>query len=145
MREIRTWQPEDRATLAAMEAACFDAPWSEAMLAPLLNEGNHLVLGFFEDEVPLAYGIFSLVLDEAECERIGTLPTARRQGLAQTLFERAMALLRARGAVRLFLEVHEDNLSARALYEALGMNPIAVRPHYYADGGSAWIYRKEGL
>ena len=36
-----------------------------------------------------------------------------------------------RGAARLFLDVRADNPGAQTLYEALGFEPIAVRPGYY--------------
>ena len=41
------------------------------------------------------------------------------------------------GAVRLFLEVAEDNAAARALYDRAGFRPIGRRKAYYArpDGG----------
>ena len=41
------------------------------------------------------------------------------------------------GAVRLFLEVAEDNVAARALYERAGFGQIGRRKAYYAapDGG----------
>ena len=43
----------------------------------------------------------------------------------------------ARGATRVFLEVAEDNLAARALYERTGFVEAGRRPGYYAaaDGG----------
>jgi ribosomal protein S18 acetylase RimI-like enzyme len=47
-----------------------------------------------------------------------------------------------RGATELFLEVRADNPGAQSLYESLGFERIAVRPHYYQpDGVDAIIMR----
>jgi ribosomal protein S18 acetylase RimI-like enzyme len=47
-----------------------------------------------------------------------------------------------RGAVFVFLEVRADNPAARALYDELGFEQIAVRNQYYQpDGVDAQIMR----
>ncbi|WP_270295459.1 tRNA (adenosine(37)-N6)-threonylcarbamoyltransferase complex transferase subunit TsaD, partial [Eggerthella sinensis] len=43
------------------------------------------------------------------------------------------------GAARCSLEVRASNAGAQALYEAVGLRSLGVRPHYYADGEDAVI------
>ena len=48
----------------------------------------------------------------------------------------------SRGAKQVFLEVRADNPGARALYDSLGFEQIAVREKYYQpDGVDAQIMR----
>jgi ribosomal-protein-alanine N-acetyltransferase len=57
----------------------------------------------------------------------------RRQGIARRLVESALVSARARGALRMFLEVRESNHAARALYERCGFSQIGIRPGYYTS------------
>ena len=80
--------------------------------------------------------------DEAEILTLAVLPTRRRGGLGRSLVERAMQEAGERGAARLFLEVSEANAPARALYAALGFEPVGRRPGYYACGADALVLRR---
>lgn len=53
---------------------------------------------------------------------MGVVPAARRRGTGRALMEGALEQARALGAERLLLEVFEQNLPARALYESMGFN-----------------------
>ena len=75
--------------------------------------------------------IFSVCVDEAE----------RRHGTATRLLERVCADGRELGASSVTLEVRTGNDAAIALYHALGLSDVGVRPHYYADGHDALIMR----
>jgi ribosomal protein S18 acetylase RimI-like enzyme len=56
-------------------------------------------------------------------------PSARRQGVARQLMQAVVAVLRDLGAEFVEVEVGVDNADARALYEAAGFRPEAVRLH----------------
>jgi len=73
--------------------------------------------------------------DEGEILALGTLPQARRQGLALSLVGHLRDHLAARGAGRLFLEVAVDNAAARALYGRCGFAVVGSRPGYYKGAG----------
>jgi ribosomal-protein-alanine N-acetyltransferase len=78
-----------------------------------------------------------VVLDEAELHFVVVAPEARRSGLGRGLLAAFEAAAEAAGAARLFLEVHEANAPARALYRARGWDEVGRRRGYYADGGAA--------
>lgn len=42
--------------------------------------------------------------------------------------------------VKVFLEVHFENIKAQKLYERLGFIKISERQRYYKDGGAAYVY-----
>ncbi len=68
-------------------------------------------------------------------------PDERRQGIAQRLLERVATDARALAADTVTLEVRCDNTAALALYHALGLKDVGVRPHYYHDRADAMIMR----
>lgn len=122
----------DPARLAALHAEAFAAPWSEAEVADLLQQA-----GVFAVEEADGFILIRGVLDEAEILTLAVRPSARRIGLGGRLVGQGAVRAAQAGAVRLFLEVAEDNVAARALYERAGFAQIGRRKAYYAapDGG----------
>lgn len=115
--------------LAHLHAAAFDQdrPWTAREFGSLLALPGTLLLG---DARAVLLG--RVTLDEAEVLTLATDPAHRRQGLASALLARFEAEARARGADRAVLEVAEDNVPARALYEGHGYREVGRRPAYYA-------------
>ncbi len=73
-----------------------------------------------------------------EVSFLATDPNAQRQGLMSSLLEQ---MKRTRPQDQpIWLEVHEQNRTARALYAKAGFIEAGQRPHYYADGGTAILY-----
>ncbi len=123
--------------LFELEQACFGTDaWTEAQLAGACSRSGRVVVV----DPGIGYVLGDQVLDEVELHRIGVHPSHRRAGHGQRLFDRFAALAHQNGATQLFLEVREDNLAARGLYEAVGMAPIGRRPKYYANNVAAVLY-----
>jgi len=79
---------------------------------------------------------------QADIQTIAVAPQARRHGLGRSLVVALLDEARSRAASEVFLEVRADNANARALYDSLGFEQIAVRPRYYQpDGVDAQIMR----
>ena len=112
--------------LADLHADVFDAPWSAAAFADLLGQA-----GVFAEGDEGGFILIRIVADEAEILTLGVRPEARRQGLGGRLVQSASGRASRLGATRLFLEVAEDNLSARALYDGLGFETAGRRRRYY--------------
>ena len=123
------------ARLAALHAAAFDRPgeaWSATAFADLLDQA-----GVFALEAPDGFILMRAVADEAEILTLAVRPGARRGGQGGRLVGEGVLAAAARGTVRVFLEVAEDNAAARALYARAGFVEAGRRPGYYAaaDGG----------
>ncbi|CAN5221991.1 GNAT family N-acetyltransferase [soil metagenome] len=123
---IRIAEPADAALLAALHAPSFHSPWTEAAFADLLGQA-----GVFAAATSDGFILCRIVLDEAEILTLSVLPEARGQGLAGRLTAAAAQIARAAGADRLFLEVSEDNIAARALYARAGFVSTGRRKAYY--------------
>jgi len=72
---------------------------------------------------------------EVELLLVAVVPQERGQGLGRMLIENVVADTAHRGAKDLYLEVRENNLVARRLYQSLGFTEVGHRADYYA--GSA--------
>lgn len=113
--------------LATLHAEAFDAPWDVSAFETLLGQaGVHLV------EAAEGFILVRTVADEAEILTLAVRPAERRRGIATDLVARGALVAAAHGAIRLFLEVAEDNDAARGLYERAGFVEAGHRPRYYA-------------
>ena len=129
--------PLHATALSAIHARAFpeDEFWDERIIAGQLSQPGVFGLLYKRGGMLLA----RLAADEAEVLTIAVVPERRQQGLGGGLIEAAAAEARARGAVRLFLEVSTRNPAARGLYQQLGFAQVGRRRAYYADGSDALV------
>ena len=129
--------PEDYATLADLHGLCFDPPWDVKSMAGLFSTPG--VLGLIAHLKCRAAG-FALcrrASDKSELLALGVLPARRRAGIARVLLDAAIAALARDCVDALFLEVAEDNVAGRALYDAAGFTVVGRRTDYYRRAGAA--------
>lgn len=117
----------DPGRLAAIHAEAFAAPWDEAALTELLASPG--VFAVAEED---GFVLIRVVVDEAEILTLAVRPSARRAGLGVRLVEAAVVRAAALGAERMFLEVAEGNVAARALYARSGFVEMGRRRGYYS-------------
>lgn len=136
--------PHDAISMAAIHRSCFAKPWGEdAMVQFLASPETLSLVGSVADS---SGGIMAGLLiarkaaDEAEILTFGVAPSCRRAGLGCALLQEAIALLRASGVTRLYLEVEDGNEAALKLYRAFGAVPVGKRPRYYEHGADAAIF-----
>lgn len=154
-RDIHVFQASlaDAALLAGLHAVSFDGAmrehgsrqhvWDEDAMAHFIaGPGTLCLIGCSADvdSTPSGLLIARRAADEAELLTIGVAPEWRRLGVGQTLLQHAVAILRASGTARLFLEVDETNAGAVELYRGFGAAPVGRRPRYYENGADAAIF-----
>ena len=132
--------PKAAATIAALHAACFAAPWSVTECAALLAEPRVLGLlavqrGWFRLH-PIGFVLARAAGGESEILSIAVAPEARRRGVGRRLMQHVIARLPDYGAAALFLEVEEGNDAAIGLYEKLGFREVGRREAYYRAPGA---------
>lgn len=124
--------------LAALHAQAFpDEPWSAESFSTLLVQPG--VVALLDERG--GFLVLRLVLDEAEILTLGV--TLKREGIATSLLEAAIDLLRCRDIATLHLEVAAPNVAARTLYEKAGFTQSGLRRRYYADGSDALTLSKK--
>ena len=138
-----TYKPLDAAhagAVAALETQVMAADaWTEALVADELPRTDRVWWAAYEGLTLVGYAGGWIVDGEVQILKVGVDPAARRRGIARGLLARVAADARDLGAARCSLEVRASNAGAQALYEAVGLRSIGVRPHYYADGEDAVI------
>ena len=130
---IRACTEKDLADVAALEAAVFSDPWSEASLASDLANSNYKVLCLEADGVIAAYLIGCAIAGESEILRIAVRADFRRCGCGRALTEYFINERKNSGDFTMFLEVRASNVSAISLYESCGFSSYATRRGYYKN------------
>jgi len=114
--------------LAALHTACFTVPrpWTAGEFGELLARPDTFLL-----PEPTGFLLGRALAGEAELLTLAVAPEARRHGIGVRLVAQFLTEAAARGAETAFLEVAEDNLAARALYERTGFTQAGRRRGYY--------------
>jgi ribosomal-protein-alanine N-acetyltransferase len=135
---IRALRPHDGQTVALLHAQCFAAlqerAWAAEEFAQLLATPGCFGLLSIADGQPVGLALARVAADEAEILTLGVMPQARRRGRGSLLLSTLARRCRRRGAQSLFLDVAEDNLPARYLYERHGFTVVGRRDAYFDRG-----------
>lgn len=134
------------AIMAVMEQAFdprYGEAWTRRQVADSLTLGStHFTLidpdgtRDIDSDRVTGFALTRQVLDEEEILLIAVHPASRGNGLGKQLLREVIARARARGVVRVFLEMRKGN-PAEHLYRAFGFEKTGQREGYYrgAVGG----------
>jgi len=131
---IRSAFIQDATLLASLHRASFDEGWDERAFRSLLERAGTFALlaACVEAETESqAFILIQVAAGESEILSFGTLPPARRKGLARSLLSAAAEKAHDLGAREMFLEVADDNRAAISLYRGTGFTIIGRRAKYY--------------
>ena len=129
--------------IARLEREYIPCPWSENQLRAAMEDERYSFFAVRENGKAVAYGGVCFALDEAEICNVVTDEKFRGKGFAKRILERIELECRERGAVKMFLEVAENNAPAKNLYSQSGFEKISLREDYYGKGLAAEIMQKE--
>lgn len=130
--------------VAALEQVCFSLPWSESAITGELRNPLSLWLVAVEDGNLVGYIGSQSVMDEADVMNVAVDAAYRRRGIAESLVDSLIKMLKVDGVRCLTLEVRASNDPAIALYNKLGFIQVGRRPGYYQKPKEdALILRKE--
>jgi len=122
--------PRDVPTVAAIEAAVQDFPWTAKQFEDSLKDGHTgWVVEIAQETV--GFALMMQTLDEASLLTIGVRPDHQRAGWGRKLIDEVIDRATEQGAAVLFLEVRKSNQAARSLYRRLGFVETGVRKGYY--------------
>ena len=130
-RKIRAFRTADAPTIAEiLHGSAEVAGWPPESYAKLAELPGGVVL-VCEANEPVGFLAARQAADEAEILNIAVHRDFRRQGVASALLLAALDEFRRSAIARIFLELRESNLPARALYEGHGFAPSGLRKAYY--------------
>lgn len=108
--------------------------WKESEILDFLKQKDQKSLGLIHAEQLCAFILFSETADVAEILYLETHPDFLRNGHMQELLK---AFKNQQHSKELWLDVHEKNQAAIAMYGGQGFKKVGERPSYYSDGGAA--------
>ena len=127
--------PRDAARLAQLHGASFHRGWGEGEFEMMLAERNTLVHRLRQGRRIIGFAVSRIAADEAEILSIAIDADKRGRGLSRDLLLTHLGHLAGHGVRKIFLEVEENNLPARRLYEWAGFGVVGRRERYYKQPG----------
>ena len=138
---ISSVKETDLLEILEIEKSCFKSPYTEKML-----QSSFEYKGFFgavkKSEEIEGYLICSIVLDEANIDRVAVREKYRNQNVATSLIAFTEKELKNRGVKTVYLEVRVSNQKAINLYTKLGYENVAIRKKYYDNVEDAFVMEK---
>ena len=121
----------DAPRLAQLHGASFHRGWGEGEFERMISERNTLVHRLTLGRKTIGFAVSRIGADEAEILSIAIDAGQRGRGLSRNLLLTHLGHLAGRGVRRIFLEVEENNMPARRLYERAGFAAVGRRERYY--------------
>ncbi|MBT3170563.1 MAG: GNAT family N-acetyltransferase [Rhodospirillaceae bacterium] len=121
----------DLPSIASLHAICFEDAWHAELLGRILTAPGAFGLFTRPHGKTVGFIICRSTGEEGEILSLAVAPNVRRNGLGGVLLEAAKVQAAKLSIESLFLEVAEDNLAARRLYEKSDFSTVGRRPHYY--------------
>ena len=128
--DLRPMTHGDLSTVANIDAAAYEFPWSRGIFKSCLDNGHDCWVLEQGGEI-VGYGVLTVGAGEAHILNICVTPLQQGRGHGAHLLRRLLDLARWHRAERVFLEVRPSNPLAPAMYERAGFNEIGRRPGYY--------------
>ncbi len=129
--EIEEMKSYDLPAIASLHAVCFEDAWHAKLLGRILTAPGAFGLFTRPHGKTVGFVICRSTGEEGEILSLAVAPGVRRSGLGGLLLDTAKVQAAKFNIATLFLEVAEDNLAARRLYEKSDFSTVGRRPHYY--------------
>lgn len=124
-----------------IENDCFITPYTKNLLVSTID--SPCFIGFYSGDNGVdGYILSSVVLDEANLDRIAVKKDKRNNQIGKKLIMALEDALVKKGISSIFLEVRVSNAVAISLYEKMGFERINVRKKYYENTEDAIVMKK---
>ena len=121
----------DAAKIAALHGVSFHRGWSDGEIERMLSDRNVLAHRATYGRSFIGFILSRLIAGEAEILSVAVASRRRGTGVARRLLDLHLRRLAGLGARAVFLEVDEDNVPARKLYQRAGFREVGRRDGYY--------------
>jgi [ribosomal protein S18]-alanine N-acetyltransferase len=129
---VRALTFHDLPAMTTMHAQAFGThAWNAAMLGDSMNSTDVWGVMLEQDAEPVGFSLCQQAGDDCEILTLAVLPSRQRRGLGRHLLQAVYDAAKARRSPQIFLEVAEDNVPARRLYDSFHFAVTGKRPGYY--------------
>ena len=115
----------------SLEKECFGDFWSLQLISHELEQSKSLYIVCESDSKVTGYLNASVVLDEAQLNRIAVSKEYRQKGIGTKLISYLIDYLKTQSCTGVFLEVRNNNKNAIKLYKSFGFVTDGIRKKYY--------------
>lgn len=127
--------------LSDLDRQYFPTPWSLVSWQNLFFEHDRLLVVIKSDSLIIGLCLFDKSHADSFAHLLKILldPQYRNFGLSKELLKVSMRILEKAGYTQFFLEVEENNMSAKRLYLATGFKVIHFKKDFYGANRNAYI------
>jgi ribosomal-protein-alanine N-acetyltransferase len=128
--------------LQDLDLKFFPTPWDAASWGKVFEEGSERFILIDEHDGLLpGFILFEINAGDSFAHLLKILvnPESRGLKIGKNLLNEAIRVLNERGITQFFLEVEEENVVARNLYESVGFKVIHKKKQFYSNGATALI------
>ncbi len=138
---IRKMDKKDVDAVYGLEQSIFrGTAWSKnSILYAVSNKTAYNFVMELDNNI-IGYIFLRIIDAEAHILNFAIDRRFQKKGFGKKLLEYGIDFIKKYRCMEIYLEVREDNIAARALYEKIGFESVFIRDKYYADNGNAVIY-----
>ncbi len=128
-----------------LDQKTLDGIWTKSQWERELTDPKRICLGIIELATKKLLGLCSawLIIDELHITFLAVHPIHQRKGLGKLLLSDLIKRSKSLNTNLIFLEVKDNNETAKAFYKHMGFKTIGNRSNFYKDGSDALILNKE--
>lgn len=133
--QFRKIAPQDIPHLVKIDQVSNRPPWTKKMFERELELPFSFGLICQFQEEPIAFGILWLVngTETAQIVQLAVAPNYRGKGIGKELLKGLIDFSQKHACKKIELELREDNIPAKKLYEKLGFKIVGERKNFYDD------------
>lgn len=127
--------------LSELDHKYFPTPWTHKSWVELFITSDRLLVLLMNESEVIGFCLFDKVVADsfAHLLKIMVLPSYRGKKLGKYLLQEAILRLDKYSCTHLFLEVEEENVAARNLYEDLGFKVVHRKKDFYGTNKAGII------
>lgn len=134
---------DDLDAIHRIESDSFPAPWRREFFESELHADWRYNLVARRGGRVVGYLFAMWLFDELHVNKIATLASERRMGIADALMAACFDFARSNGVHSISLEVRKSNTGAQEFYRHLEFRNSYLRQNYYPDGEAAVVMTRE--
>ena len=118
--------------------------WTKSQWEKELTNEKRICIGVLDQETKKLLGLASAwkVIDELHITSLAVYPEHQRKGLGKLLMADLIKRSKSILIHHIYLEVKDNNESAKAFYESMGFKTVGNRPNFYKDGSDTLTLKK---
>ena len=117
--------------------------WSKKQWANEFKKEGIKVIGLLLSNLVIGICVFHVVFDEAQINFFVVKQKFRKKGFGSYLMSYLIKQCEKLNIKKLFLEVSENNDTAKKFYNSFDFSTVGIRRNYYKDGSDALLKEKK--